>query len=83
MTTLLWILLASAAYFAVMSREREAVPEALEDAGQLFLEVEPDEDGYHAVVLDVSDDSVLHVGNTYPTAQDAERAGQLWIAENE
>ena len=50
---------------------------------QLYIEVEPDEYGHHAVVIDVSDDCVLHVTNTYATLEDAEAAARQWIERNE
>jgi hypothetical protein len=71
----------AAAWFAVNAQALRDVDAV--DAGQLFLEIEPDEGGFHAIVIDVSDDSVLHITNTYPTANDAERAGRLWIDVNE
>jgi hypothetical protein len=86
MWTLFTILVIAAAYFGVVSRGRAAVPEAIdaETAGQLFLEIETEDDGaFHAVVIDVSDDNVLHVTNGYPTAEEAENAGRLWIKANE
>lgn len=46
---------------------------------QLVIEIEQDECGYHAVLIDVADDAVLHVTNTYPAPTDAERAAQDWI----
>jgi len=49
---------------------------------KIAVEIEPDECGHHAVLIDVSDDSVLHVTITYPTAEDAERAAREWIDKN-
>lgn len=48
------------------------------------IEIEMDEDaGFHAVVIDAEDDSVLHVSNSYPCPEDAEHAARRWIDENQ
>jgi hypothetical protein len=49
---------------------------------QVAIEVEVNEDGYHSVVIDVSDDAVLHVTNTFAHPEDAERAARDWLARN-
>lgn len=49
---------------------------------QLCIEVEQDENGYHAIIIDVADDSVLYVGNTHNTPEDAQREAERWIARN-
>ena len=46
---------------------------------QLAVEVEPDDCGFHSVIIDLSDDAVLHVSNSYPAPEDAERAARTWI----
>lgn len=43
------------------------------------MEVEPDEGGYHAVVIDLSDDAVLHVSNSFALPEQAENAARDWI----
>jgi hypothetical protein len=49
----------------------------------IAIEVEQDDDdGYHAVVIDLADDAVLHVSNTFAAPEDAERAARRWIHEN-
>jgi hypothetical protein len=32
--------------------------------------------GFHAIVIDVSDDCILHVSDNYPTVEDAELGGR-------
>lgn len=52
-------------------------------ANLLVIEVERDEKGYHASVIDLSDDAVLHVTDSYANVSDAVKAAQVWIQENE
>ena len=44
----------------------------------LAVEVEPDDDGYHALVTDGTD-AVVHVTNTYARREEAARAAWDWI----
>jgi hypothetical protein len=49
---------------------------------QLALEVEPDECGYHVVIIDLADDAVLFVTNSHNRPEDAERDARRWIDKN-
>jgi hypothetical protein len=50
---------------------------------QVAVEIEQDdESSWHAVIIDVSDDSVLHVTLSYPSIPGAEKAAQRWLARN-
>lgn len=49
---------------------------------QLAIEIEADECGYHAAVIDEGN-AVAHVTNSYPAPEDAERAARSWIARHE
>ncbi len=49
---------------------------------QLVIEPERDEDGYHAVVVDIGEDCILHVTDSYSGAGEAVRAAQTWIQQN-
>ena len=49
----------------------------------LVIEVERVEDGYNASVIDLGDDAVLHVTDSYVNVSDAVKAAQAWIQENE
>jgi hypothetical protein len=42
------------------------------------VELEADEDGYHAIVLDATD-TVLHITDSYPTLEAAARAAWTWL----
>lgn len=42
------------------------------------IEIEPDADGFHAVVIG-QDNSIAHVTNTFPCPDDAEYAARQWI----
>jgi hypothetical protein len=48
----------------------------------IAIEIEEDEYGYHGVVIDLADDAVLHVSNTFAAHEDAERAARDWIQTN-
>lgn len=48
----------------------------------LTIEVEPDEGGYHAAVIDIGIDAVLHVTDSFRAALDAVKAAQTWIEKN-
>jgi hypothetical protein len=49
----------------------------------LTIEIERDECGYHAVVIDLGDDAVLHVTDSFRSISAAVRAAQRWIEEND
>jgi hypothetical protein len=57
----------------------ESLCEAL---GLLAIEVERGEDGYHAVVIEIGTDAVLHVSDSYAAPEDAKRAARTWICTN-
>ncbi len=80
MATLLVIALASAVYFAVQAHALRGF--GAEDAGQLLIEVEPDEHGYHAYVVDLGIDAVLHVTDSFSTEENAIRAACAWVKKN-
>jgi hypothetical protein len=46
---------------------------------QLAIETEPDECGFHSVVVDISDDAVLFVTDSHNTPEQAERQARDWI----
>jgi hypothetical protein len=48
----------------------------------LAIEPEVDECGYHAAVIELGEDVVLHVTNSYPRIEDAVGAAQDWIEKN-
>ena len=48
----------------------------------LTIEVERDEDGWHSVVIDLGDDAVLFVSDSYSNISAAVRAAQKWIEDN-
>ncbi|MHB1425098.1 MAG: hypothetical protein ACYC3I_18155 [Gemmataceae bacterium] len=50
---------------------------------QLVTEIEADDCGFHAAVIDVSDDTVLYVSNSCNRPEDAEKAAQDWIDKNQ
>ncbi len=96
MYTLFLILLAATAYFLMASRigETECV-EAIDDEDALVAElvdepamydlltIEPEreDDGhYHAAIIDIGEDAVLHVTDSFRTVEDAVKAAQEWIA---
>lgn len=43
------------------------------------IEIEQDECGFHAVVIDAADDAVLHVTNSHLAPEDAEADARRWI----
>jgi hypothetical protein len=49
----------------------------------LVIEVDRDGDGYHASVIDLGDDAVLHVTDSYANVSDAVKAAQVWFQEND
>ncbi len=49
---------------------------------KLACEIEEDDTGYHAAVIDVGDDSVLYVSDSFFRMEDAERAASEWIERN-
>jgi hypothetical protein len=50
---------------------------------QLAVEPERDEDGYHAAIIDIALDAVLHVTDRFKAIEDAVRAAQRWIDQNQ
>jgi hypothetical protein len=48
----------------------------------LTIELERDEHGYHAAVIDLGDDSILYVTDAFADVSDAVRAAQTWIEDN-
>jgi hypothetical protein len=48
----------------------------------LAIELERGDAGYHAVVIDIGDDSVLWVTDDYPTTSQAVQAAQGWMERN-
>jgi len=52
-------------------------------ADLLVIEVEREEDAYHASVIDLSDDAVLHVTSSFACVSDAVRAAKAWMEENQ
>lgn len=78
MTTGLVIVLASVLYLAVMtSAFRDA-----DKANLLTIEVERDPDGWHSFVIDLGDDAVLYVSDSFKDISDAVKASQTWIERN-
>ncbi len=78
MTTAFVIALASVMYLAISVF-------ALRDVGAsnlLTIEVEKDPDGWHSVVIDLGDDAVLFVSDSFKDISDAVKASQAWIATN-
>jgi hypothetical protein len=50
---------------------------------QLAIEPEREDDGhYHAAIIDIPEDTVLHVTDSFARIEDAVRAAQTWIGEN-
>lgn len=49
----------------------------------LAIEVEADENGWHAVIIDLGDDAVLYVSNSYASTLAAMTAAQNWIEKNQ
>jgi hypothetical protein len=49
----------------------------------LTIELERDPDGFHSVVIDLGDDAVLHVSDSFQAIEDAVRAAQSWIEKNQ
>jgi hypothetical protein len=49
----------------------------------LAVEVERDDDGFHAVVIEIGTDCVLHVSNSFDSRAEAEAAARDWINRNE
>lgn len=47
------------------------------------IEIEQDEDGYHAIVIDAADDRVAHITNTYANPADAERSARDWLTRKD
>jgi len=43
------------------------------------IEVEQDDCGFHAVIIDVADDSVVRVTNTHPRPEDAYADARAWL----
>ncbi len=48
----------------------------------ISIEIERDPDGYHGIVIDIGDDAVLHVTDSFPGVDHAVRAAQSWIETN-
>lgn len=78
MTALFLILLASVIYFAVNAYALRDV----EAKNLLTIELEKDPDGYHAAVIDLGEDAVLHVTDSFRAVEDAVKAAQAWIQAN-
>jgi hypothetical protein len=49
----------------------------------LTIEVEPDDDGFHAVIIEIGTDAVLYVSNTFASPEDAERSARDWLRSNQ
>jgi hypothetical protein len=52
-------------------------------AQQLAIELERDEDGYHAAIIDIALDAVLYVTDSFRAIEDAVQASQRWIDQNQ
>jgi hypothetical protein len=49
----------------------------------LTIELEKDEGGWHSVVIDIGDDAILFVSDSFGDISDAVRASQTWIETND
>jgi len=47
----------------------------------LSIEVERDADGWHSVVIDLGDDAVLFVSDSFTDISDAVKASKHWMEE--
>jgi len=49
----------------------------------LTIEIEKDADGWHSVVIEIGDDSILFVSNSFTDISACVKAAQAWMEENQ